>query len=794
MPSARVRANRVWSAKMALAGLTVAIALPNCSGETFSPHAKLFANADGTITGTLAIYVATGANGESEPLYGLRQPSGLERRLIFDRPSGAPLPVPSNASAGATIKVTGIDTPRGLRVMSLTQVDPPRLNGLGHASETLVAGTTFPTKRFAFVVVDVGGGTDLSLEQARAKILGPSTNADPANADPSTADPSLRAYYLEASYGTQDLDGQVFGPLSYAMTTCDPMGMAAALRPQVDATGGGSFNHYLWYIGKRDSSLCPWSGLAEVGTPDEPATDTWYNGLSSCIVMVQEPGHNFGMQHSSAMDCAGSRFVDEPNLICSHSEYGDKYDPMGSGCDHMNGWQKTYNGWLQGCNVVEARSSGTFTLNPIELPCDGAQLLKIPMPRSRIFNRAGGGGAASTDVLTHYFLELRTNRGIDSGTTTAVQVRVSGDIRGRGQRAVHTWLLDMNPTTSPYDGLAEGGTFTDPAGGVSFTIAQLDSNHATVSVTMAADGGGPVCLDGATPFDAPGPGIERCEAMPASTVLGDPISTPTGGHTGAGGMFAGTGGSTASGGMMGTGGSIGSGGADPVIATGGVTGVPPCSAAAQAGCGCSLAADANDAPATGIAGMFALGLLIRRRLRTNRLAPPRTSATCTCMIKIGDALPEATLTETTQFGEACPLSPSPVGVHAASTGKRIIIFGLPGAYTQTCSAKHVPGYLAQLENLKAVGVDEVWCVSVNDAYVMAAWGRDQDVIGKIRMLGDGSADFTKALGLEINLPGMGIRSRRYSLFVDNGIVKQFNLETAGKFEVSNAETILKQLS
>src|SRR6187549_3574301 len=151
------------------------------------------------------------------------------------------------------------------------------------------------------------------------------------------------------------------------------------------------------------------------------------------------------------------------------------------------------------------------------------------------------------------------------------------------------------------------------------------------------------------------------------------------------------------------------------------------------------------------------------------------------MITIGDKLPEATLMETTEFGEACPLSPKPVNTVEAAKGKRVVIFGLPGAYTPTCSAKHVPGYLANLDALKAKGVDEVWCLSVNDGFVMAAWGRDQGGIGKIRFLGDGSAELTKKLGLEVDIPGMGPRTRRFSMLVDNGVVKQLNVEEAGKF-------------
>ena len=166
------------------------------------------------------------------------------------------------------------------------------------------------------------------------------------------------------------------------------------------------------------------------------------------------------------------------------------------------------------------------------------------------------------------------------------------------------------------------------------------------------------------------------------------------------------------------------------------------------------------------------------------------------MIQVGDVIPDATLMETTEFGEACPLSPRPVSVAEALAGKRVVVFGLPGAYTPTCSAKHVPGYLEHLGDFKARGIDEVWCVSVNDAYVMAAWGREQGAIGKIRMLGDGNGELTDRLGLDLDRTqeGMGRRSKRYSMLIDNGVVKQLNIEQPGKFVVSNAETILGQLS
>lgn len=165
-------------------------------------------------------------------------------------------------------------------------------------------------------------------------------------------------------------------------------------------------------------------------------------------------------------------------------------------------------------------------------------------------------------------------------------------------------------------------------------------------------------------------------------------------------------------------------------------------------------------------------------------------------IKVGDRLPDATLSEFIDVEtEGCTLGPNTFKVSDLTRGKKIAIFGLPGAYTPTCSAKHVPGYIAHADALKAKGVDEIWCVSVNDAFVMGAWGREQKATGTVRMMGDGSAEFTKALGMEFDLTarGMGVRSQRYSMLVENGVVRQLNLEAPGKFEVSNAETLLGQL-
>ncbi len=165
------------------------------------------------------------------------------------------------------------------------------------------------------------------------------------------------------------------------------------------------------------------------------------------------------------------------------------------------------------------------------------------------------------------------------------------------------------------------------------------------------------------------------------------------------------------------------------------------------------------------------------------------------MIKVGDSLPAATLMEYSEVeGNGCSIGPNPVDVAKATAGKTIALFALPGASTPTCSAKHVPGYVEKFNELKAAGVDEIWCVSVNDAFVMGAWAREQKTAGKVRMLGDGSADFSKAVGLTLDLTarGMGLRSNRYSMLVKNGKVAALNVEGPGKFEVSDAATMLAQ--
>jgi peroxiredoxin len=165
-------------------------------------------------------------------------------------------------------------------------------------------------------------------------------------------------------------------------------------------------------------------------------------------------------------------------------------------------------------------------------------------------------------------------------------------------------------------------------------------------------------------------------------------------------------------------------------------------------------------------------------------------------IKVGDRLPAGTLSEFIEKETpGCTLGPNEFKTEDLTRGKKIILFGLPGAFTPTCSAKHVPSYVANYDKLKAKGVSDILCMSVNDAFVMGAWAKDQKTAGKVRMMGDGSATYTKALGLEFDLTarGLGVRCQRFSALIEDGVVKTLNIEAPGKYEVSGAETMLAQL-
>ncbi|HEY5598971.1 MAG TPA: peroxiredoxin [Kiloniellales bacterium] len=158
-------------------------------------------------------------------------------------------------------------------------------------------------------------------------------------------------------------------------------------------------------------------------------------------------------------------------------------------------------------------------------------------------------------------------------------------------------------------------------------------------------------------------------------------------------------------------------------------------------------------------------------------------------IKVGDRIPNVTVYHMTENG------PAPISTNDVFKGRKVVLFALPGAFTPTCSAKHLPGFVAKAAEIKAKGVDTIACLSVNDAFVMGAWAKDQKVGDKVLMLADGSGELTKALGLVLDLTprGMGVRSDRYAMVVEDGVVKALNREAPGAFEVSSAEKVLQAL-
>jgi Gametolysin peptidase M11 len=595
---------------LVLLPLALAASGPGCASDVSTQHETGEPPA-GAVRGEFAYNVATLDDGTSETDYFLKQPDGSELKLLFDSEP--------DVAAGTNLDVwvspeNGMFRVRHFEILPVSRIE-----------QALIAGPSYNARSFAFVIVNNGTPpTPIAEADATRRVFGITPNTVP----------SVRQYYMEASYGRQDIAGMVVGPLNFTMTACNTGPLATALTPMVPFTA----NHYLWYIQPRNAA-CSWAGLAQGGTPVNPSRNTWYNASSGCVVLVQEPGHNFGMSHSSSMTCMGQPFADVPLGTCTHSEYGDRFDPMGGGCRHMNAFQKTYQGWLEKCNIVDSAVSGTYTLLPLELPCNGVQAITVPFGKVRPFTRSGGGGGTTTDQLTNYLIEMRAPIGIDSGLAATVQIRATSNLRDRTQRGLHTWILDMNPaTTNVFDGLTVGQTFTDPAGSPIITVMALDNTKATVRVDVMAPAAGAsaTCLDD-TPFTGPGPGTESCAPQVASAPnappaipdggatppppgprpdaggrdtappRGDagPVTPPPGGSGGAGGSTPppGTGGATGQGGAAGGGGvPVGDAGTGSVIV--------------GSGCGCRLGSTDHTATGSVLAcGLALVGLVFRRRRR-----------------------------------------------------------------------------------------------------------------------------------------------------------------------------------
>ncbi len=527
----------------------------------------------GALTGEFVTYVADYRDGHAEWWHAIRTSDGREVRLDFDTP-----PV---AATGNRVRVHGETIGENLHVSSMEILPgaPIAAESADPNSPELIAAPVQDT--FALVLVDLGSGVNVTAAQGLKDLF----SATPA-------DKSFASYYGESSYGKYQVSGDVIGPYPFTMTTCDTTGMYRAIEPQIT----GTYNHLIYYF--NETSLCTFGGLGEEGSTLKPAKRTWMNGSLSCVVLMQEPGHNLGLMHANTMKCGTSSFSTTPATTCTITEYGSSMSTMGGGCRQFNAYERWYMQWLTGCNGVRVPASGTFNLLPLESTCSGGsgvQVLQVPFPATLTVSDPQ---ATTTAVnLNDYYVELRTAGGVFDtfGSTTgrgggggvtftaptvfiyaSDNVRVPMTTTGRGgggsQNSVWTELLNMTPTGTPFTGLtAAGQSFTDPAGGPTITLTSISATGATVTVTNPNGTGSPTCIDGTT-LAAPGP--TSCSG--AATDGGVP-TTGAGGTTGAAGTpgtttgAAGRGGTGAAGT---TGTTTGAGGAT-TTPTGGTTGAEP---------------------------------------------------------------------------------------------------------------------------------------------------------------------------------------------------------------------------
>jgi hypothetical protein len=430
--------------------------------------------------GTLRAYGGLTADGQAFRSYALETEDGLvplEFEVAPALDSGARLIAEGDSGADGKLRVRNFDV-----------VEPDSRVG------TVQQGLTFGEARSSeLAVVLVHGGTPDAMNEAtiRERLL--------------TSPTSARALLQESSFGELDITADVFGWYQIsatAVSTCDAYtmaveGQAAAQAAGVDLSG---YDHVLYYF--PSSSACWFGGLGEVGTPTSPARQTWYNGWFDTYVLTHEIGHNLGFWHGHSMYCDGAAITTNP-AACTKYEYGDVYDPMGSGTVHFNGYFKAAQGWLEGCNLVTSPAGGEYTLAPIELETDQPQVIQVPASPSV----CPDGGSC------FYYLEYRQPLGAFDGGAydtalmhTGISVRIGSSFDPTGLNSVlGAYLLDLTPNYDVSDGrLAMGSTFTDPTG---LTISALAAANGTaqVRVSVPSGSGQATCLDGSA-YDGGDPG------------------------------------------------------------------------------------------------------------------------------------------------------------------------------------------------------------------------------------------------------------------------------------------------
>ena len=437
--------------------------------EGASPADDLLARSGGltapSIEGTFEQRIASMDDGTARVSYHVRTPDGV-RDLITDEPI--------DLAYRTFVRAWG--EPEDDYAFALDELEVLALPPI-----PLIDPEPYPYRRIATVLV-FWNQSGLTNEVAKNDmfISGDSTNV----------------FYGENSYGKETIAGDVFGPYQIPEPTgCNTSFIAdQGLQQFVDkGLDPDEYHQFMWQF---PSGLgCGFSGLASVGSVADPARDTWYNGSFGCVVRAQEIGHNYGMGHSHSYACPAGTIVPTDGE-CEHVEYGDPYDPMGGGCDHMNVAQKSYMGWLEECNIVTTSRDGTFNLLPTELPCNGTQALRFPSSDGRF-----------------YYLEYRQSYGVDAGFDS-VLLHISTD----HDYSPSPFILEAGTDA---DGLGDyrmeqGDSFTDPAGTVTFTVVEELGTHAVIEVTFPGGGSGePTCQGETLPAMAGGNiGSLECDDAP----------------------------------------------------------------------------------------------------------------------------------------------------------------------------------------------------------------------------------------------------------------------------------------
>jgi MYXO-CTERM domain-containing protein len=613
------RAGNRLLAAVAACLLTVGLASPGC---TDGPPPAAEDSPDPGIVGQLGAVSILDSPGPTSVAYFLRQAKGAgiaegeELSLWFSTDPGLP--------AGTPLRIWGQRQGDRFRVDRFAAIE----DGSTAQARSALIGAPAKSQTVAWVQMDVnGGGVNQTAAQANALIF--ANNPGPVFGT-AAGNRSVVQYYDEVSYGTMKLSGQVEGPIPFNGTACNNFNpLAMDIVTKVSALGR-TYDHYYLFWGSLQACGPGWGAQ---GTQTRPGKYVWLNNNGTfCTATGQEIGHNFGLMHASTMDC-GTDIISNQTSSCTSNEYGNPMTVMGGGCRHLNAVEKWYSGYFGGCNAVRVRASGTFTLLPIETPCNGIQVLQIPFPAAAPARTTSTSQSNGNVTVGFYYLELRSSIGLDTGMRTGVYVHVAQDIPTATQNGPRTFLLDMNPANNAFDPMSAGQMFADPTGGVSFQVMSVDANQATIQVTIANSTGGNTCLD-SSPLAGSGPascgvaggtggstggGVDAGTGAGGATGMGGATGTGgrgVGGATGTGGatVVAGTGGRGV-GGTTGTGGTVvvsGTGGTVVVAGTGGAKG-GGVSGSVSGGCSCEVAAsDAQRAP-LGLALVVGVGLVAARR-------------------------------------------------------------------------------------------------------------------------------------------------------------------------------------